>query len=182
MKIIEEIDVDTMPQTAIDIFRKHDTSVATKMMLPIRMMFPKLILPFHRRISTDSATAYENDGNTQCPGTRYDFLWTVPINREFGTVHNEWMDWHYNGGDCAMYFNLDFKLRNSDNKINYQPTLYLSVAPMRLDTGKKNNGNRIESFVHKRGLTRIGLFIKQILQEQEMLAIAKDAITQSEET
>ncbi len=172
MKIIE--DVSMLPEIARELISEQEHRVSA-MLKPLRRMFPKIPFTSTRRIHTEASTAYERDGNTQCQGTKYNTLWMVPILRELlENTQIERQYWYQHGGSAGMYFNADFILRDSDNAVSCgRPMLYLTVAPLRLDTRKRHNGISIDCSVSEGTLTQIGLLIEQTRAEQEMFALAK---------
>lgn len=76
----------------------------------------RLIHSSELRITSQPEEVYEDDGNTRCPGTKYDFTALYGL---CGKSAPEWHSFHHGYASSCLVFHFDFALRNSDEKIRW---------------------------------------------------------------
>ncbi len=75
-----------------------------------------LIYSSEVRITAESTLVYKEDGNTQCPGTKYKFTALYGL---CGEDAPEWDDFYRGEARCCLVFHADLEIRDSDEAIRW---------------------------------------------------------------
>ena len=125
-------------------------------------------------------TSYEDDGNTQTPGTQFMTLFVVPIGRKLMDNWNEYMSWYNNTRFSAVYFWHEVQIRDSDNRYERRrDSSSVSVA----GTFNVGNSRRIQTFfnLNEMSLGALKFYFDQALEEAKAFQAAKKVIESTPE-
>ena len=105
----------------------------------LKLRFPEYKWEYYQSMKEESSDDYLNDGNTQCPGTKYHQYIMIPINREMRYHYEENPWWYetqdiYHGSSHEMiYFCFDKQYRDFDNRTRNSDYNALCVATFNFD-------------------------------------------------
>ena len=170
-QLIEE--TSSLPEPVKAFFQQH-VEESLRVLSILNQLDIRDALKSSSCVVKDSATAYENDGNTQCPGSSYDQYLVVPVGREIiHSLHEEVAAYRNGSQDCCIVFACEIKLRDSDEKITWKSS-EVHLAPFVLDFNVRNTQERIANStaglvkLNTRGILRLHLAVDEIKRLQKL--------------
>jgi hypothetical protein len=94
-------------------------------------------------------TCYLDNGETQTPGTRHEFLCAIPIYREISYEYDEWSAYGHMDASSAIYMHYHCTTRNTDGKDNRSDYFDLQISYLFKKDSERYGGDRIVYYNHK---------------------------------
>ncbi len=135
----------------------------------------QLKLPLQIQYKEEKEGCYLDDGNTQCPGSKYKMLVIAPIMRDFC---DEWQEhhgyWHGTNTSC-LAFAAEITLRDHDSKGGRNDSVSFYAFPYYHNEGSKSHnrityGNHGGLTLHQTELLQTYKVIKQVIEDHATAA------------
>lgn len=163
-----------IPQVVDEYFEKCETEFSRVISI-IRQLGLHLPDPIVHSYADGNHGAYEDDLNQwkQCPGTKYNRYFVVPIGRTIGNLLEEIVMYRHGSQDSCIVYHAEMLLRDRDSKVVGKGSDF-TVAPFVLDSDVRNTNKRIdyssngETTLNNRKIIQVVEMIKEITRLQKL--------------
>ena len=151
---IREVSLNDKLSTKRDNFGKTCSGVITFLHEMFKEDFTKDNFNVQTFYRTRPDTCYLDNGETQTPGTRHEFLCAIPIYREIDFEGQEWNNHGHIYASSAIYMHYHCTTRNTDGKDVRSDYFDLQISYLFKKDSERYGGDRIVYYNH-------GLFDKE---------------------
>lgn len=145
---IGEVSLDDKLSTKRDNFGKTCSSVIRFLYEMFKEDFTRDNFNVQTFYRTRPDTCYLDNGETQTPGTRHEFLCSIPIYREIDFEGQEWNNYGHMYDSSAIYLHYHCMTRNTDGKDIKSDYFDLQVSYLLKKESERYGADRIVYYNH----------------------------------